>query len=182
MLTLPHASLDIDVLHTERLCLRGYRFDDFAACAAMWTDPQVTRYTTGRPLSEEEIWTRFLRAIGHWSLLGFGYWAVEEKATGSFVGELGFADLKRDPQPSLQGLPEMGWIFSSAVHGKGYASEAVRAALAWGKPRFAPKQAVCLISPENYPSIRLAANNGFREFQRTTYKGDPVILFRNQEV
>jgi RimJ/RimL family protein N-acetyltransferase len=182
MLTLPHASLDIDVLHTERLCLRGYRFEDFAHCFAMWTDPQVTRYTTGRPLSEEETWTRFLRAIGHWSLLGFGYWAVEEKATGNFVGELGFADLKRDLQPSLQGLPEMGWIFSSAVHRKGYASEAIRAALAWAKPRFAPKHPVCLISPENHPSIRLAAKSGFREFQRTTYKGDPVILFRNEEV
>ena len=38
---------------------------------------------------------------GLWSLLGFGYWAIEEKAAGGFVGELGFADFKRDIEPSL---------------------------------------------------------------------------------
>ena len=181
MLTLPHAALQVDVLETERLRLRGYRMEDFPACAAMWADPRVTEHTTGHPLTEEETWMRFLRGPGHWALLGFGYWAVEHKASGNFVGELGFADLKRDIQPALHDLPEMGWIFSPSLHGRGYASEAVRAALAWGMPRFAPKNPVCIISPGNLPSIRLAGRWGFREFQRTLYKGDAVILFRHAE-
>ena len=91
-------------------------------------------------------------------------------------------DFKRDLEPSFRGLPEMGWIFSPSVHGKGYASEAVRAALEWGKPRFAPKKPVCLIAPENAPSIRLAERHGFREFQRSTYKGLPAILFRHEAI
>jgi len=179
MLTLPHPSPMIDVLETERLRLRAQRLEDFPACAAMWADERVTRHTTGRPLSEEETWTRFLRGLGHWSLLGFGYWVVEEKSTGEYVGEMGFSDLKREIQPSLEGLPEMGWIFSPRVHGRGYATEAVHAALAWGHARFGSRRPVCIISPENSASIRVAEKCGFREFQRTTYRGDSVILFRN---
>lgn len=179
MLTLPHASPDVPVLETERLRLRAQRLEDFPLAAAMWADERVTRHTTGRALTEEETWSRFLRSLGHWAFLGFGYWGVEEKSTGQYVGEMGFADLKRDMHPSLDGLPEMGWIFAPHIHGRGYATEAIRAALAWGIPRFQPLRPVCLISSENLASIHLAGKCGFREFQRTTYRGDRVILFRN---
>ncbi len=52
----------------------------------MWGDSVVARYVGGKPLSEEETWTKLLRYVGHWAVLGFGYWVVEEKATGKFVG------------------------------------------------------------------------------------------------
>ena len=92
---------EVPILETERLRLRGHRRDDFAASAAMWADPIVTRYIGGKPLSPEEAWGKMLRYAGLWSLLGYGYWAVEERASGEFAGELGFADLKRDIEPSL---------------------------------------------------------------------------------
>ena len=166
-----------EVLETERLKLRGHRLDDFAACAAMWADPVVTRYFGGKALTEEEAWTRFLRYAGHWSLLGFGYWAVEEKATGNFIGEIGFADYKRDIESSLKHLPEIGWVLASGSHGKGYAMEAVRAATAWGDRHFRADQTTCIINPENLPSIRVAEKCGYREFQRTTYKGQPSVVY-----
>ena len=103
---------EVPDLETARLKLRGHRLDDFLHSAAMWADPNVTRYIGGKPLTEEEAWTKFLRYAGHWRLLGFGYWAVEERVTGSFVGELGFADYKRDLQPSLNGAPEIGWVLA----------------------------------------------------------------------
>jgi RimJ/RimL family protein N-acetyltransferase len=65
-------SLQVPVLETERLRLRGHRLDDFAACAAMWANPIVTRHF-GQTLSGEESWNRVLRYVGHWALLGFGY-------------------------------------------------------------------------------------------------------------
>src|SRR5271165_5318949 len=102
------SSLEVPILETERLKLRGHRLDDFIASAAMWADPRVTEYICDKPLAEEESWTKFLRYVGHWSLLGFGYWVVEENATGHFAGEIGFADYKRDLQPSLKGVPEIG--------------------------------------------------------------------------
>jgi RimJ/RimL family protein N-acetyltransferase len=121
----------VPVLETERLKLRGHRLDDFPACAAMWTDPAVTRHIGGKPPSNEESWTKFLRYFGHWTLLGFGYWVVEGKATVHFAGEFGFADYKRNIEPPLNG-PEIGWVLASQFHGRGYATEAVRAAVAQG--------------------------------------------------
>ncbi len=165
----------VPVLETDRLKLRGHRLDDFAASAAMWADPIVTRYF-GHAFIEEESWTRFLRYVGHWALLGFGYWVVEEKATGNFVGEIGFADYKRDIQSSVPLAPEIGWVLSSASHGKGYATEAVRAAIAWGDRNF-HSQTSCIIHPENHASIRVAEKCGYREFERTKYKGHSALVF-----
>jgi len=176
MPTLPFPAGDIPSIQTDRLKLRGHRLEDFPDVAALWADPAVTRYIGGQPLSREEAWARFLRYAGHWAWLGFGFWAVEEKATGNFVGELGFADLKRDIEPRLDGTPEIGWVLATRAHGKGYATEAVRAVQAWGDARFGATRTVCLIHPENLPSLRVAAKCGYQEFQRTTYKGDPTIL------
>jgi RimJ/RimL family protein N-acetyltransferase len=167
----------VPVVETERLKLRGHRLHDFPACAAMWSDPIVTRHVGGKPFTEEEAWTKFLRYVGHWNLLGFGYWVVEEKATGNFVGEIGFADYKRDLETSLKHLPEIGWVLASQSHGKGYATEAVRAALAWGERHFGEARTSCIIDPENLPSIRVAEKCGFREVQRATYRQHPIIVF-----
>src|SRR6266481_9290649 len=94
----------VPVLETERLRLRGHRLEDFAHSAAMWADPKVVKNVGGKPFTEEETWTKFLRYIGHWAVFGFGYWAAVEKTTGAFVGEVGFADYRRDIQPSLNDI------------------------------------------------------------------------------
>ncbi len=169
-------AVEVPILETARLRLRGHRLDDFAACSAMWADPVVTRHIGGKPSTQEEVWTRLLRYVGHWAWLGFGYWALEEKASGEFIGELGFADFKRDIEPLLKDMPELGWALVSRAHGKGYATEAVGAATVWGDEHFGRKQTACLIHPENLASIRVAEKCGYRESQRTTYKDHEVIL------
>jgi RimJ/RimL family protein N-acetyltransferase len=169
--------MTVPILDTPRLRLRAHRLEDFAACANLWGDPVVTRYIGGTPLTAEESWARLLRYVGHWALLGFGYWVAEEKATGAFLGELGFADLKRDLDPPLGDLPEAGWVFNPAAHGKGYATEALCAILSWGESHFATTQTACIIHPENAASIRVAEKCGYRETLRTTYKGKPTIVF-----
>lgn len=177
MLRVCHPIAEVPSLETERLRLRGHRLDDFVHCATMWADPTVTRYIGGKPLTEEESWTKLLRYAGHWSLLGFGYWVAEDKATGNYVGEIGFGEFKRDLQPSLRGVPEIGWVLTSNAHGRGYATEAVRVVVAWGDAHFRSAQTACIIDPENLPSIRVAVKCGYREFQITTYKGRPTIMF-----
>ena len=174
-----HFGPQVPIIETSRLLLRPHRPDDFADCAAMWADPGVTRHIGGKPFSPEEVWARMLRYAGHWSWMGFGYWAIEEKATGAFAGELGFADYKRDIA-SIQNLPEMGWVLASTMQGQGYATEAVRAALVWGDARFESPRTVCIVDPENLSSIRVAEKCGYREFERTTYKGHPTIVFARQ--
>jgi RimJ/RimL family protein N-acetyltransferase len=172
-----YQSDEVPTLETERLKLRGHRLDDFVRCAAMWSDPRVTRYIGGKPLTEEECWTRLLRYVGHWRLLVFGYWVAEEKTTGNVVGEIGFADYKRDLEPSLKNLPEAGWVLASQAQGRGYATEAVRAVVAWGDAHFASARTACIIAPENVASIRVAVKCGYKEFKATTYKGRPTLMF-----
>lgn len=168
--------LETPVLETARLRLREYRLEDFAHVYAMWTDPEVTKHFEKGSFTEESVWTKFLRKVGHWQVLGFGYWIVEEKNSGRFVGEAGFGDYKRDIIPSIKGEPEIGWAFAASAHGKGYATEAAKAAIEWGDAFFGPVRMSCIISAGNAPSVRVAEKCGFKETCRTTYYGEGVIL------
>lgn len=157
--------------------MRGHGTGDFDDSLALWTDPGVTRFIGGKPSTREEVWARLLRYVGHWSLLGFGYWVIQEKATGAFVGEVGFADFRREIEPTLTATPEIGWALLPSMHGRGYATEAALAAVAWGEKHFGPVRTACIIAPENEPSIRVAQKCGYRKFQRTSYRGSPTIMF-----
>lgn len=170
-------SPDVD---TERLTLRRHTVKDLPDSAAMWGDREVVRYISGEPQSLEDVWGKILRMMGHWEAMGFGYWVVREKATGRFVGEVGFGDFKRELIPAFDGAPEAGWALATWAHGKGYAAEAVRAALAWGEQKFGKVRVVCLIAPENQPSLRLAEALGFTEYARSTYKGSATILLERR--
>jgi len=167
---------DIPVIETERLILRGHTLEDFPAFAAMWADPEVTRFIGGSPLNEEDAWSKFIRIAGHWSLFGYGFWALEEKSSGRRVGEAGILNMKRDMLPSFHGVPELGWGLLPEAHGKGYATEATKAIIAWGENHFGKVRMVCIIDPDNGPSLRVAERCGFKQVARTTYKNEPTVL------
>jgi RimJ/RimL family protein N-acetyltransferase len=169
---------DVPVLATARLRLRGHTLGDFDSSFALWSNPEVTRHIGGRPSTREETWSRLLRYAGHWALLGFGYWVVEERDSHRFVGEVGFADFKRELEPPLNGMPEMGWVLAPAFQGKGYATEAISAGLAWGDGHFKRATIACLIDAGNAPSIRVATTCGFKPMGPATYKGAPTLLFK----
>jgi RimJ/RimL family protein N-acetyltransferase len=171
---------DVPVLETARLRLRAHRVDDWADCSAMWGDEIVARYIGGKRFTPEETWSKILRYAGLWSLVGFGYWALEDKATGRFAGEVGFADFHRDITPPFGDEPESGWVLAPWAHGAGLATEAVRAALAWGDEHLRSPSTLCAIDVGNVASIRVAEKCGYRELARPTYKGEPVILFRRR--
>ncbi|MBC5829619.1 MAG: GNAT family N-acetyltransferase [Candidatus Eremiobacteraeota bacterium] len=98
------------LIETPRLRMRPHRLDDFDDMATMWADPRVVEHITGTPSTREQSWARLLRYAGHWAMMDFGYWAVEERESGAFIGEVGFADYHREIEPSLNGIPELGWI------------------------------------------------------------------------
>src|SRR5262249_50280982 len=156
----------IPIVETERLILRGHTADDFPACAAMWADPAVVRYIGNQPSTGEQTWARLLRYVGHWALFGFGFWAIVDRATGTFAGEIGLADFKREIDPPIVDL-ETGWVLAPWAHGRGYATEGLRAVLAWSDAKLGPRPTACIIEPENLASVRVAEKCGYREHART---------------
>jgi len=168
----------IPVLETPRLVLRGPKREDFTAYAAMWADPDTTRHIAdGAPKSIEESWTSFLRHAGHWHIVGFGSWIVEEKASARLIGILGFNERKRERAPGLDGLPELGWMFDRAASGKGYATEALKVALGWGRDAFGPVRVIAVTAPDNIASNRVAEKCGFTLFKRAESLGRPRLFF-----
>lgn len=163
------------ILITDHLVLRAHTAADFAACCTLWADPDVTRYIGGRPSTPEEVWSRILRYAGHWQLLGYGYFLATDRTTGDIVGEFGLADFHRDIEPSLGATPEAGWAMLPQFQGRGLAREALTAVLDWADQSM--PRTVCLIDPDNAPSLRLAARLGYTEYARTTYKEHASILF-----
>jgi RimJ/RimL family protein N-acetyltransferase len=162
-------------LLTERLRLRAATQADLDACHAMWSDPDLRRPPNMPPPTREESWARMLRSTGLWPLLGFGFWLIEEKASGRVVGDIGALVREREMTPPLGDDPELGWSLAPAVHGHGYASEALAAVLAWMDENVRAPRYVCIIDPDNLPSLRLASKFGFRQKAIADIKGVTVI-------
>jgi RimJ/RimL family protein N-acetyltransferase len=168
----------VPIVETERLRLRSFRESDLEAQAKVMGDPEVVRHLGGTPFSREDSWRRILTACGLWPMLGYGYWAVERKEDGAYLGQAGFSDFKRDMNPSIEGLPEMGWIFAPHAQGQGYASEAVAGGLRWADRALPGREITAIISHANAPSIRVAERTGFSMREEALYKGEPILLFR----
>jgi RimJ/RimL family protein N-acetyltransferase len=165
-------------IETERLILRSFQAMDLEPLAVMWSDEDVVRYIGGQKLGREDTWRRSLAACGQWPYVGFGYWIAESKSDGSVVGQAGFADFKRQMEPSIEGEPELGYVFAPSVHGQGIASEACAAVLDWADANLNASSYPAIISPENEASIRLAERLGFRRDTDAIYRGETIALFR----
>jgi RimJ/RimL family protein N-acetyltransferase len=163
------------VLRTARLTLSPITAADFDDLYAVWSDPDFVRHITGVPLTPEECWFRLLRDVGHWAVVGYGNWAMRLSRTGEYVGSIGVLDFRRDTVPVLD-APELGWGVAPGFQGRGFGVEGVSAALAWADVNLPGGRTVCMISPPNEPSLRLAERVGYRPYTNGTYKEETVIL------
>src|SRR3569623_3641454 len=170
----------IPTLETERLRLRPYSPADFDDYARMWSDPQVVKFIGGVPFTREQSWTRFLRQLGMWQAMGFGFWVLEHKASGAFAGEGGFHEVRRALQPSIEGSMEAGWGLTAPMQGQGLAEEAMRAAVAWASAHGVGDWLTAIIDLENGASRRVAAKLGFTEREPAIYNGKPLTIFEHR--
>ncbi len=169
-------ALDVPVLETERLRMRGHCRADFEDSAAMWADPRVVAHISGVPSTAEQSWSRLLRYVGHWQVLGYGYWVITDRVSGRFLGEAGFADYNRATSPSLGGIPEAGWALHPDAQGRGLATEAVSRMMVWADETLRCDKTAALFDPTHRASIRVAEKVGFANPVLGTY-GDSETLF-----
>lgn len=159
-------------LETERLLLRPFRDDDVDAYAAMCADSEVMRYIGGRTvLSREDAWRQMAMFVGHWQLRGFGMWAVQERASGSFVGRVGLHFPEGWPDR------ELAWTLARPHWGRGFALEAARAALTHAFGPLGWHRVISLIDPDNIRSIRLAERLGERMEEEVMLRGYRLYLY-----
>src|SRR5690606_13128995 len=119
----------------------------------------------------------FLRQSGMWAMMGFGFFVVEDRATGAFLGEAGFQERLREIEPSIEGTLECGWALTPAAHGRGIATEAMAAALAWADAAFPDARYSALIDARNAASMRVAEKLGFALWAETEYHGVAAKVF-----
>jgi len=167
----------LPLLESPRLRMRAPVREDFPDIARLWGTPEVTRFILSRPATREECWTRLLRNAGHWTLLGYGLWVVEDRDSGTFLGEVGVLNLERDITPSFNGMPELGWALLPQAHGRGLATEAVHAALAWADAHLDYPRSVCIITAENVASVKVARKCGFNHLATGQFRGEPIEIY-----
>ncbi|MEE9455174.1 MAG: GNAT family N-acetyltransferase [Paracoccaceae bacterium] len=166
-------------LTTKHLILRLPHKDDFDLFAALWGDADMLKDLPFEPQTRAESWPRFLRLAGSWALLEYGTWFVFDKA-GGFVGLVGFMNALRGHGPDFDDHPELNCVLSPAHMGKGYATEACLAALAWMDQQSFGSHTVCLIASEHTASIRVAEKCGYKVLRNVkSAKELAVLMTRN---
>ncbi len=147
------------IIRTPRLILRPWREEDLAPFAAMNADPRVMRYFP-KALTREECdaaVNRFMDQLHH---EGFSIFAVEETATGRFIGSVGLT------RPLFEShftpCVEIGWRIAAEHQGRGYATEAARAVLESGFQKLQLDQIVSFTVPANEPSWMLMERLGMQ--------------------
>ena len=154
-------SRTVPVLRTERLALRPWRADDLAPFAALNADPRVMRYYPS-PLTraDSDAFVRD-RVLSHVEAFGFGLWAVEVAGVAPFIGYVGLLEAAFDAR--FTPCFEIGWRLAHAFWGNGYATEAARAAIAFGFTEGDLEEIVSFTVPANRRSVAVMERLGMQQ-------------------
>ena len=147
-------------LTTERLELWQPRAGDLQGMFAVVSHPSTGRFL-GPQAQLHEHATRFTRNAGSWFLYGYGALMLRLRGQEPVIGNCGVFHTFRGLGDDFDDHPEAGWIVAAEHEGQGLASEAMRAVLGWFDRAFGPQRIVCMVAPENEPSLALAAKLGF---------------------
>jgi RimJ/RimL family protein N-acetyltransferase len=159
------------VLRTGRLTLCPHTMADWEPIAAFF-ESDAAAYVGG-PLPRRRSWFGFGADVGSWDLLGFGAWAVDEAATGAFVGQVGLNKPPHFPER------EIGWIVFPAFQRRGFATEAARAARDFAYGSLGWTTAVSYVDPENAASIATARRLNCVEDEGADRFDEEDIVFRH---
>ena len=143
---------------TPRLRLRPFTPDDLDALHALWSDPVVGRWVGGTHTELRESADELADHLRHQERHGFSFWAVEERATGALVGEIGLQYFEgRGPEV------EIGWAVGADGRGKGYAVEASARWLDIAFGELGLDRVIAVVLPDNLASRRVCERLGMQE-------------------
>ena len=163
-------------METGRLLLRGWRDGDLEPYARMCADPEVMRFIgNGATLTREGSGEQISRFLRHWEERGFGLWALEEKESGAFVGFAGLA--YREDWAEGGRKTEVGWRLDRAFWGRGLATEAAEASVAYGLEHIGLERIISIIQPENTASRRVAEKAGLTLSGETRWRNNAVVWY-----
>jgi RimJ/RimL family protein N-acetyltransferase len=155
---------------TDRLIHRAMTVDDAAAFYALNSHPDVMRYTGEPPIETVEAARDAIAAYPDFEKYGYGRWACVLKETGAIIGFCGLKYL--DDLDKV----DVGFRFLPEYWGKGLATEAARASIAFGFNVLMLDQIIGLVLPENGASIRVLEKLGMRSEGEIEYDG--VVALR----
>lgn len=158
---------------TERLLLRQFKDEDWIDLHQHYSDAEATKYTYGKAFTEGETWRTMCGMIGHWTLRGYGPYAVEERSSGNVLGVVGFW------YPNDWPSPEIKWALSKPHWGRGFASEATRAVQKIGLKHLPEIHLISLIHQENRASIKLAESVGAKLEKAVEFRGSQWNMHRH---
>jgi len=143
------------ILETERLILRPVDPDrDFEPWAKAMADANTVRYLGTKPMNRAESWRSMAVVIGHWAIRGYGFFSLQHRETGEWVGRVG------PWYPEGWPAPEVGWTISPDHLGRGYATEAALASLRYAFDTLGWKQVIHVIMEGNEASMAVARKIG----------------------
>jgi RimJ/RimL family protein N-acetyltransferase len=143
------------IIETERLILREIDPErDFDAWAKSMADPATVRYLGTKPLSRVEAWRSMATVMGHWAIRGYGFFSLEHKKSGEWVGRVG------PWYPLGWPAPEVGWTISPDHLRQGYGFEAARASIDYAFATLGWSRVIHVILEGNQPSVALAEKVG----------------------
>ena len=159
-------------VETARLVLRPFResdLDDYTAL--LTTEPVRAALHLPDTTSRREAWSQMAMWTGQWELRGTGQWALEERASGAFVGRAGLH------RPEIADWPgtEVGWALCPDHWGKGYATEAGTAALDFAVDQLGLEEVWSVILEENIRSQAVARRLGLTLVEYRTLSFFPEL-------
>lgn len=159
------------VIETQRLTLRGHTRADWPAYRAILMSDRA-QYMDGK-LDDVGAWSCFASEIASWQLDGHGYWTAALNDTNEAVAYLGIM------KPSEYPETELGWMATEAGEGKGYVTEAARAAVEWAFGARGLKTLVSYIDPKNASSIAVAERLGAVRDDSAQKPADNPLVYRH---
>ncbi len=171
------------VLETERLVCEPAALEHRDFAVELFGDPEVARWIwpEGRegpdavgPRTPQQAETLLRRFVAEWEIDGFGWWCVRECATGDPVGEVVVQRATVDGEVVV----EVGWMLLPAYWGRGYATEAARAALAYGFETAGLEEIVAFTLPHNHASRAVMERLGMTYDREFDHVGLRHVLYR----